>query len=425
MKYKLNSILTLLSFGLKAAYYSLVIPLLITDFKDENLRTKIFVIITIFNLKTILDLGFAQTITRYSAYLFSRSKNAVNTEVCKTIKDLETLTFHSKGIYKLVSVVSLFVTVGILVINSFQSGMNYTLLEILLTSIALSTSIYTQSYVSILNGVNKIQFCRYAEIVTYITIIILTVITKNYINVVSIGAINLLCFLGLLVVLKNKLANIVITCQKLRFSKSVFKLVFYPSFKIGISVLLSLGLGQIVFLTAPEINQSPDMDDFLFYYRIFLNIGLASSIYLYANIGIFCKESTAQNNKLKTKLNKIIFLSILTQFICSITFVVIMNKYKHILNLNYSLNNEILLVLMISIICERLGALKLQKMTIYNNIKIHWANFIMGFVFIVLYVIKYSNLSVEMYVKIFLIANITYLIYAMLCDYTSKFNRIH
>jgi O-antigen/teichoic acid export membrane protein len=261
--------------------------------------------------------------------------------------------------------------------------------------------IYGDIFSNYLEGLNKIAIVRRWETLTSLGAIFTSILVLYYLK----------SLLWLVVanqswVLINMFRDIMLCrnlddgrfkhlSKKQPFDKVLFKKIWAPAWRSGISGLMSNGLNNITSLIYAQVGSSGSVAGYLLALRIINQIRDVSTAPFYSKIPLFA-QLIAKNKvpELLKKAQRSMFLSNMIFIIGAITFGLFA---RHILLLIHSrvtfIDQWLWLTLTIAYLIHRYGAMHIQLYSISNHIISHKADGVSGIIFIVVTVLLLHKLD--------------------------------
>lgn len=396
---------TWLSYSTKALSLFLVLPLLLHSFTPAQVALW-YLFSTVISLQTLADMGFKITFTRMIAYGVGGAKDIAN----YTSGDVET---HGSPNWELVGKVfslmrhiykrtTLFFLLLLVTIGSWSlikpvSQVDNQLQAWLAWGVIVVISclkIYGDIFSNYLEGLNKIAIVRRWEAITSIGAIFTSIIVLYYLKSLLwlVVANQAWVLINLIrdIILCHKVDNGVYKQLSVKqpFDKALFKRIWAPAWRSGISGLMSNGLSNITSIIYAQIGSSGSVAGYLLALRIINQIRDISAAPFYSKIPLFA-QLRAQNrmSELINKAKRSMFLSNMLFIIGAITFGL---TAKYILSVMHSkvsfIDQQLWITLTVAYLIHRYGAMHIQLYSISNHIISHIADGISGVIFIVVVV---------------------------------------
>lgn len=329
--------MTWLSYSTKALSIFIVLPQVLKEFSPENIVLW-YLFFTIISLQSIADFGFRQTFSRIISYAFkgakeigiynNRNSNLANSQEEKpNMLLLNNIVSTMKFIYFRLTIITFFF-MGILgtffmitPINN-TSDINGSWISWFIVLIVSCISFYGKIYMNFLEGINKIAIVRRVEILTSIGSIVTSIIVLYF----APSIVNL--------IIANQVWVILVTVRdwhlcntsednlykkvskKLPFDKVLFKQIWHPAWRSGISGLMSVGLTNLTGLIYAQIGNSIEVASYLLALRIINQIKDISMAPFYSKIPMLAML------RVKNDLTELIKIVKRGMFISHLVFVV-------------------------------------------------------------------------------------------------------
>jgi hypothetical protein len=406
------TISTWLSYSTKTLSLFLVLPLLLNRFSPPEIALW-YLFSTVISLQGLVDIGFKTTFIRMIAYGVGgamditnfaagdvRTQDSANWELIGRIFSI------MKHIYKRLNVLLFFLlsTLGSLsLVRPISQVTNQATMWLAwgIIIIVSCVRLYGTIYANYLEGLNKIAIVRRWEALTS-----LGAILTSFAVLVFIKSLLWLVVANQVWVLVNMVRDIVL-CKtlddgqfnrlntSLPFDKILFKKVWPPAWRTGLSAFMSNGLSSITSIIYAQIGSSSSVAAYLLALRIISQIRDVSAAPFYSKIPLFA-QLTAQRKlaELTQKAQRSMFLSNIIFIVCAIGFGV---AAKYVLVIIHSkvtfIDQWLWLILTIAYLIHRYGAMHIQLYNISNHIVSHIADGVSGLIFIVVTVLLLHKLD--------------------------------
>jgi len=398
----------------KSSSLILLLPLILTNFSSVDIVVW-YVYSTIISLQMLIDFGFTPTITRIISYAYGGLSIR---EIEKlTISDIKSETIEkrpnyssiyicyltSKYAYLLLVVISLCFSAVIgtwLVSDSLSSSTtpNDAWLGWWLVLIVSAVTLYGNTYVSFLQGLNKVALVQRVQMFMSIMSIIsatLTLLMGQSILVV-VSAFYAWNLVGVI-------ANKMLTSKYINKSdnnKANFdffrKIIWSNAWRSGVGVMLSLGLVQFSALIVTKIA-SPAVPAT---YMVSLQLVRAASSFsqapFYAKLPKLAQlYAQSSIDTLVTIAKKGILFSLLTFILITIFIGTFGSYFLEMIGANATFPEKYFwFILSFAFLIERLGASYLQLYSLTGDIIWHIANGVTGILVIIFIFILYNYMNI-------------------------------
>ena len=254
------TISTWLSYSTKALSLFVVLPLLLKQFTVEEVALW-YVFAAVISLQGIADMGFRFTFIRFIAYAKGGASdfNSIENLRMSLVLFILLLTFGSWGVYRSIELTS----------NDFASWLAWGII-VLATVIKFYGSIYT----NLLEGINKIALVRRWETLTslgaIITSMVVLLLAKSLFVLVLANQIWVVINVLRNIYLKNKVehARFRSITDEGGFDKDLFKTIWRPAWKTGVSGIMSNSLGSFMSVLYAQIGDAQSVASYLLALRL-------------------------------------------------------------------------------------------------------------------------------------------------------------
>ncbi|WP_121809106.1 polysaccharide biosynthesis protein [Mucilaginibacter kameinonensis] len=392
---------TWLSYSTKALSLFLVLPMLLSRFTAPQVALW-YLFSTVISLQGLADMGFKVTFIRMIAYGAGGAKDIEN----YATSEVETHGVHNwdliSRIFSVMRVIYKWVTllfcIILLTLGTWSLVKPISLVSDPLDAwlawgviiIISCIKFYGTIYSNYLEGLNKIAIVRRWETITSIGSILTSIAVLFFLK-----SLLWLVVANQVWILVNLLRDILL-CRKIDngkfiklntnqpFDKVLFKKVWAPAWRSGVSGFMSNGLSNITSIIYAQIGNSGSVAAYLLALRIINQIRDISAAPFYSKIPLFA-QLRAQNrlDELIKKAQKSMFLSNMIFILGAISFGL---AAKFILSAIHSkvifIDTQLWIVLTIAYFIHRYGAMHIQLYSISNHIISHIADGISGVIFI-------------------------------------------
>ena len=400
------TIMTWLSYSTKTLSILIVLPKILNEFAPDDIVLW-YLFFTIISLQSIVDFGFRQTFSRLISYAFKGAKEIGifkkdNSDLVPGQDDepnlllLNNIISTMKYIYLRLTVVA-FILMGILGSLSMITPINNTSdfkscwLDWLIVLFVSCISFYGKIYLNFLEGLNKIALVRRAETLTSIGSIITSIAVLN----IDPSLINL--------VIANQIWVIIVTIRdwylchtvddnfyrkvskKLAFDRELFKQIWHPAWRSGISGLMSVGLTNLTGLIYAQIGNTFEVASYLLALRIINVIKEVSMAPFYSKIPLLAMLRVKNDLMGLTKvIKKGMFLSHMVFIFGFISVGLLSGTLLKLINSQVQFVSQPLWILLgLAFFAHRFGAMHMQVHMSTNRIVSHIVDGVSGLICIV------------------------------------------
>ena len=396
----------------KSSSLILLLPLILTNFSSVDIVVW-YVYSTIISLQMLIDFGFTPTITRIISYAYGGLSIR---EIEKlTISDIKSETIEkrpnyssiyicyltSKYAYLLLVVISLCFSAVIgtwLVSDSLSSSTtpNDAWLGWWLVLIVSAVTLYGNTYVSFLQGLNKVALVQRVQMFMSIMSIIsatLTLLMGQSILVV-VSAFYAWNLVGVI-------ANKMLTSKYINKSdnnKANFdffrKIIWSNAWRSGVGVMLSLGLVQFSALIVTKIASPAVAATYMLSLQLVRAASSFSQAPFYAKLPKLAQlYAQSSIDTLVTIAKKGILFSLLTFILITIFIGTFGSYFLEMIGANATFPEKYFwFILSFAFLIERLGASYLQLYSLTGDIIWHIANGVTGILVIIFILYNYMNI---------------------------------
>lgn len=400
------TLMTWLSYSTKALSIFIVLPQVLKEFAPEEIVLW-YLFFTIISLQSIADFGFRQTFSRIISYAFKGAKeigvlnkdnsdSAINQYDQPNLLLLNNIISTMKFIYLRLTVVA-FILMGVLGSYSMVTPINNTSdiksswLSWFIVLFVSSISFYGKIYLNFLEGLNKIALVRRVETLTSIASIITNIVVLYF----APSILNL--------VIANQVWVIIVTVRdwylchtiddnfykkvskKLPFDKELFKQVWKPAWRSGISGLMSVGLTNITGLIYAQIGTTFEVASYLLGLRIINVIKEVSMAPFYSKIPLIAMLRVKNDiNGLINVIKRGMFLSHLVFVVAFISVGLLSGTLLKLIDSQVEFVSQPLWILLgLAFFAHRFGAMHMQVHMSTNHIVSHIVDGVSGLICIV------------------------------------------
>jgi len=398
----------------KSSSLILLLPLILTNFSSVDIVVW-YVYSTIISLQMLIDFGFTPTITRIISYAYGGLSIR---EIEKlTITDIKSETIEkrpnyssiyicyltSKYAYLLLAVIALCFSAVIgtwLVSDSLSSSTtpNDAWLGWWLVLIVSAVTLYGNTYVSFLQGLNKVALVQRVQMFMSIMSIIsatLTLLMGQSILVV-VSAFYAWNLVGVI-------ANKMLTSKYINKSdnnKANFdffrKIIWSNAWRSGVGVMLSLGLVQFSALIVTKIASPAVAATYMLSLQLVRAASSFSQAPFYAKLPKLAQlYAQSSIDTLVTIAKKGILFSLLTFILITIFIGTFGSYFLEMIGANAAFPEKYFwFILSFAFLIERLGASYLQLYSLTGDIIWHIANGVTGILVIIFIFILYNYMNI-------------------------------
>lgn len=412
------------------AIFLVVTPFLLTRFSTNEIALW-YLFNTVIAFSGMFDVGFAQTLIRYSSFLKAGAQTVDDLLQHKSAKDsgireattnwrfFREVLFVYRHIYLLLTVVAAFVLVfpvTWLVRNTiFQSGFvadNF--LAWGFTLLGVSFSLYGKQYDSVLRGMNFIPLINWWEtgfnILLGLGYLVVLVISPRLLYLVIVLQ---LVSVALPLQKKRLIARYIPQLNyhsedRFTFDKNIFMACWQPTWKTGIMMSGTQGVNYFASIILSNFVPSNVLASYLFSQRILQICNRFSWAPFYSKIPVF-NELRARKDILRLRrytlsnLNKSLFVLIFLTFVAGI----LVSRLLGIINANAQFVSSGLWVLMVgSIFFDRVQAMHGQIYMTTNDVRFYITALLSGGLYLLVLFVLISHFGAFAPPLAFLIANL-------------------
>lgn len=413
------TLMTWLSYSTKALTLFGVLPLILKRFSPGDVVLW-YLFSTIISLQSLADFGFRQTFSRLISYAFTGAKNIdVFTKDQSEDKDhsnepnkplLNSIISSMKFIYLWLALIA-FVAMGLLGSWSMVKPIGeassvamawYSWLIILLVS---CVSFYGKLYMNFLEGLNKIAVVRRIETLTstgsICSSIVVLFVAPSLLNLVIVNQ-----FWVLIVTLRDwylcRTTNdglYLKVSKKLPFDSAIFKKIWHPAWRSGVSGIMSVGLTNLTGIIYAQMGSTGAVASYLLALRIINQIKEISMAPFYSKLPVLAML------RVKKDMHSLISVirrgMLLSHLIFILGFVIVglsSNILLHLIHSKVEFVSQLLWILLgFAFFVQRYGAMHIQVYISTNHIISHIADGVSGVLYIV------SGLILSRYIGVYAI----------------------
>lgn len=400
------TLMTWLSYSTKALSLFIVLPQVLKEFVPEDIVLW-YLFFTIISLQSIADFGFRQTFSRLISYAFKGAKeigvlkkdnadSEIKQDDQPNLSLLNNIVSTMKFIYFRLTIVA-FILMGVLGSYSMVTPINNTSdsnsswLCWFIVLFVSCISFYGKIYMNFLEGLNKIALVRRVETLTSIGSIITSIVVLYF----APSLLNL--------VIANQVWVLIVTIrdwylcstiddnfykkvsEKLPFDKELFKQIWQPAWRSGISGLMSVGLTNITGLIYAQIGTTFEVASYLLALRIINVIKEVSMAPFYSKIPLMAMLRV--KNDISGLINVIkrgMFLSHLVYVVAFISVGLLSGTLLKLINSQVEFVSQPLWILLgLAFFAHRFGAMHMQVYMSTNHIISHIVDGISGVICII------------------------------------------
>ena len=394
---------TWFSYSTKTLSLFIVLPLILNKFSVEEVALW-YLFATVISLQGIADLGFKFTFVRFFAYAQGGAEDILNKKENYLLKENSEPNIELIGkiysimniLYKRMSIVLFFllVTVGTLAlflpISRLANQENAWIAWFVIVLVS-SYKFYGTIYTNYLEGINKIALVRRWEGITSIGAIISSIFSLFIFESLLALVISNQIWIVINVV-RNKILlrtandkSFTKLVHKHPFDRELFKKIWEPAWKTGISGIMSNSLSSIMSLIYAQIGDSVIVASYLLSIRLINQVKDISVAPFYTKIPSFAMLFS------QGKKEKLLGLAQKGMFVSNLIFIIgaILTGELAIYLLDYInsdvkfVSNELWILLMTAYFIHRFGAMHIHLYSTSNHIISHIADGISGIIFIV------------------------------------------
>lgn len=399
------TLMTWLSYSTKALTLFGVLPLILKRFTPGDVVLW-YLFSTIITLQALADFGFRQTFSRLISYAFSGAGN-IDVLIGRAGEEVETskqpnkpllneIISIMKFIYLRLSVVA-FVLMGIFgtwsMVKPIAETSNhlqawYSWVIILFVS---CISFYGKLYMNFLEGLNKIALVRRIETLTstgsILSSIVVLFFAPSLLNLVIVNQfwVIIVTIRDWYLCLKTDDKLYVEVSKKLPFNSVIFKKVWEPAWRSGISGLMSVGLTNVTGIVYAQIGNTAAVASYLLALRIINQIKDISMAPFYSKLPLLAMLRVKKDmGSLVSAIKRGMFLS---HLVFVLGFLAVGLSSHILLGLIHShvefVDQPLWMLLGFAFFVQRYGAMHIQVYISTNHIISHIADGVSGILYIV------------------------------------------
>ena len=405
----LNSptIMTWMSYSTKALTLFVVLPMVLKFFSEGDIVLW-YLFSTIISLQSLSDFGFRQTFSRIIAYAFGGAKDIfvykggnnadgeINDISRPNIDLLSRIISTMKYIYIVLTII---VFVGMIIFGTWSmfkpiqqsNNINQAWIAWAIIIFISTISFYGRIYMNFLEGLNKIALVRRIESMTslgsIITSLLVLAFAPSLLNLVIVNQfwvlLNVLRDWYLCINVDDKFYNRI--SASLPFDRKLFKQIWVPAWRSGISGLMSVGLTNLTGLIYAQVGNTPSVAAYLLALRIINQIKEVSMAPFYSKLPLFAMYRIKND---LTNLRKAIMRGMGLShfvFVLGVIFVGLFSDY--LLGLIGSdlkfVDQKMWVLISFAFFVHRFGAMHIQAYMSTNHIISHIADGVSGILYIV------------------------------------------
>jgi len=399
--------MTWLSYSTKALTLFGVLPLVLKQFSSGDVVLW-YLFSTIISLQSIADFGFRQTFSRIISYAFGGAKDIVTFKLDKLkVNEVEaseepnkpllnSIISTMKGIYVWLTLI-VFVLMAVLGTWSMIKPVNdashvmqawWSWGFVLIIS---CVSFYGKIYMNFLEGLYKIALVRRIETLTslgsIVTSILVLYFSPSLLNLVIVNQ-----FWVLVVTLRDWYLCRTVdnnfyqeVSKKLPFNKDIFKKIWEPAWRSGISGFMSVGLTNLTGVIYAQVGSTGAVASYLLALRIINQLREISMAPFYSKLPLLAILRVKNDIGSLTKIVKRgMLLSHLVYILGYIMIGLLSNTMINMLHSQVKFVSQPLWILLgLAYFVHRFGAMHMQVYLSTNHIISHIADGISGVLYIV------------------------------------------
>ena len=421
---------TWISLGSKYFTFLLITPLLLTKFSAEEIALW-YLFNTVIAFSGMFDLGFAQTLIRYSSFVSAGIQNINDLSkkeapcLGKSEYDINWNFFSDlldvyRRIYLFLMVIAFIVLAFFITLlinktivesgNIIENWISWTI-----TIIGVCIALYGKRYDSILRGMNFISLInKYETLLNLIQGMLYVVVFFTRPKLIFL-VIVLQFFTILLPLLKKILINIYIpeirsvSRSQIGFNRDIFFICWEPTWKTGIMMFGTQGINYLAGIILSNFVRPELLASYLFSQRILQVCNQFSWAPFYSKIPLYNKLRIAgEIEKLKksvlTDINRSLF--VLVSLVCVVGLLVY--PALNMIDSNIVFVEPLLWVLLVvSVFVDRIQAMHGQVYMTTNDIKFYISTLMSGGLYIALLLLTIKSFGVYSIPIVFIVSNIS------------------
>jgi hypothetical protein len=401
------TLMTWLSYSTKALSLFGVLPLVLKQFSPGDVVLW-YLFSTIISLQTIADFGFRQTFSRIISYAFGGAEDIGtfkagqtkegNSELSESPNKplLNSIISTMKSIYAWLTIVA-FVLMAIFgtwsMIKPVHDASHFVQAwwSWIIVLVISCISFYGRIYMNFLEGLYKIALVRRIETFTSVGSIITSILVLYFLP----SLLNLVIanqFWALVVTLRDWYLCRTIdngfyreVSEKLPFNKEIFKKIWQPAWRSGISGFMSVGLTNLTGVIYAQVGNTDAIAAYLLALRIINQLREISMAPFYSKLPLFAMLRVKGDIVSLTKMAKRGML--LSHVVYVLGFVLVGIFSTTVINMIHShvkfVSQPLWILLGIAYFVHRFGAMHMQVYLSTNHIISHIGDGISGILYII------------------------------------------
>ena len=400
----------------KSSNLVILTPVVLTTFSKEDIVVW-YLYFTIVSLQLLIDFGFLPTFSR----LFSYSYSGLSISQIENIKENKkgngktnekslALIFEStKKVYKVLALLTFIFAVSIgsfLVRDSIQASTSPEMSWVgwLIVITIASFSLYANSYVAFLVGVEKVAFVQRWQMITSLCSVVFSalaiLLTESLL--LGISSFYIWYLVNFLINLKLFQSNFNIKKRKVESKdvNSFIKSTIWPTaWRSGIGVSFSMGLIQLSAMVVAKLETPLIASSYMIGLQMIRAISSFSQAPFYAMLPSFTiMYAQSEMNRLIIIAKKRMRISFIVFVIMFLIIGLFANELLMKIGSNASFPNiDLWLLIGGAFFFERYGAMNLQLYTLTNDIIWHIANGVTGVLMLISIPLLYPILEIYAY----------------------------
>lgn len=407
----------------KSSNLVILTPIVLMSFSKEEIVVW-YLYFTIVSLQLLIDFGFLPTFTRLFSYAFSGLTISEIEYVKERKVDREGINWNSlrivflatKSIYIKLSILTflLAVTIGSWFVyepfNAILNPQEAWLGWFLIISIA-SFSLYANSFVALLMGMNKVALVQRWQMISSIMAVITSAIAILILKSLFIGIFIFYMWYVVNFIINYKLSkkyfrggNEIINRKEV---EAFIKTTIWPTaWRSGLGVSFSMGLIQLSSMVIAKIGTASVAASYMLGLQIIRAISSFSQAPFYSLLPkftqLYARDRISELLTLSKKRMQISFAVFLLMFLIIGLFIDVLLEF---IGSNASFpTSKVWIILGAAFLVERYGAMYLQLYTLTNHIIWHIANGVTGTLMIIFAIIFYRGEAIIIYPLAMLLA---------------------
>lgn len=411
--------MTWMSYSTKALTLFGVLPLVLKQFNSGDIILW-YLFSTVISLQMIADFGFRQTFTRIISYAFGGAKDIERhlgvenggveqiVEMQPNLKLLTNIVSTMKYIYCRLTLVVFFLMIifgtwsmAKPILNSSYSVQSW--ISWIIVVFVSCIGFYGKIYLNFLEGLNKIALVRRVEALTSIgsilSSLLILIFASSLLNLVLVNQFWVLVATFRDYYLCKKINNGIYNNVSLKqpFDREIFRKIWGPAWRSGISGFMSIGLTNLTGLIYAQIGSTEAVASYLLALRIINQIKEISMAPFYSKLPSLAMLRVNRNmSEFIKNVKRGMFLSHLVFIVGFICVGLLSNFLLKFIHSEVQFVSPFLWTLLgVAFFMHRFGAMHIQVYMTTNHIVSHIADGISGLLYLV------SSIILSRYIGIY------------------------